>query len=173
MVYCDIGSMDGREIAWALERGYEVHAFEPNPNCKKYLEQYEDRAVINYAAAWNEDGVAPLYKMFNPEPGEDGVSLINEKQNVGNDYYEVPTINIGRYLKDLDKDIDVLKINAEGAEYVILESILNEFNYKRIKEWLVEDHANYITDTKWIEKKNEVLNRLNSLGINLVDYKGI
>ncbi len=171
-ILIDIGSYQGQEIEWGLKHGYEVHAFEPNPRCRIYLEQYEDKAEINYAAAWNEDGVANLHLMFNPEPGEDGVSLIATKQNVSSDrLIQVPTINTGGYLAGLDKDIEILKINAEGSEYIILESILNDFDYKRIKHWLVEDHRNYIVDAGWTKKKVEVIKRLINLGIDLKHYK--
>lgn len=166
--------MDGREISWGIDHGYEVHAFEPNPNCKKFLEQYETLATINYAAAWDTDGEVVLHLMGTSEGGEDGVSLIKEKTNVSQERVIVtPAINIGKYLRKLDKDIDILKVNAEGAEYVILESILDEFDYTRINRWLVEDHANYIRSEDWRQKKEEVLARLRNLAINIEDYHGL
>jgi len=168
----DIGSYKGGEIKWGLENGYEVHAFEPNTNCKQYLEQYEDKAIVNYSAAWNEDGFAKLHLMFNPEPGEDGVSLIKEKQNVSQERVtEVPTINMGLYLQNLDKDIDILKINSEGSEYIILESIYKHFDMKRINKIFVEDHANYITSESWEEHKNMVLKMLSNDGIIIKPWK--
>ncbi len=172
--FIDIGSMNGEEIEWAINHEYEVHAFEPNPNCKKYLQQYEDKATINYVAAWNKDGIAKLYLMATLEPGEDGVSLVKEKTNVNKEkYIEVPTINIGRYLKELNKDITTLKINAEGAEYIILESILDNFNCKRIGIIFIEDHENYIKSDEWLKKKNEILERCEKLEIKIKDWKGI
>ncbi len=165
----DIGSMKGEEIAWGIEHGCEVHAFEPNIHMKEYLKQYEDKAVINYAAAWNKDGEATLFSMRNPEPGEDGVSLMSEKTNVGETGAVVPTINIGRYLKELDKDIDILKINAEGAEYIILESILSQFDPGRIKNWCVEDHSQYIYN--WYDHRKKILEKLSNLGITVKNWK--
>lgn len=173
-ILIDIGAMNGKEIIWALKEGYEVHAFEPNPNMKEKLKPYENIATINYAAAWNKDGTAPLYRMATSEPGEDGVSLIKEKTNVGKEnFVEVPTINIGLYLKKLNKDIDILKINAEGAEYIIIESILEHFDYKRINRWLVEDHANYIKSEEWEKHKNKVLAHLSYLDIKLENWNGV
>lgn len=159
MLYIDIGSNRGEEIQRALEKGYEVHAFEPNPDMKEFLQYYEDVATINYAAAWDKDGEAVLYNNA-PEEANRGVgaSLIKEKCNVYEDDSPlVKTINIGRYLKDLDRDIDILKIDAEGAEYVILESIYQNFDTKRIKKILLEDHANYIISKEWELHKQRVL----------------
>lgn len=173
-ILIDIGSMDGREIKWGLDHGYEVHAFEPNPNCKKDLEQYEGQAFVNYAAAWDEDGEVVLHLMATNEPGEDGVSLIKEKTNVSSDkILIVPSINIGQYIKELGRPVDILKINTEGAEYTIIESILNTFPEPPINRWLVEDHAHYINSDKWTQKKNEIINRLEEMDITLEEYHGL
>lgn len=170
----DIGSMHGEEIRWGVQNGYEVHAFEPNPHLKDYLFfEFADarNTFINYAAAWDEDGEVVLHLMFGEEPGEDGVSVIKEKSNVSESkLMVVPSVNTGLYLKKLDKDIDILKINAEGAEYIILQSILDNFDYKRIKHWLVEDHSSYFEQGEWHDMKAKTLARLYSLGIKLEDY---
>lgn len=171
-VFIDIGAFKGEEVKWAVEHDYEVHAFEPNINMKKYLESYEDKATIHYAGAWNEDGTSNLHLMRNPEPGEDGLSLMKEKDNVSKvNYVEVPVINIGKYLKKLDKDIDIIKINAEGAEYVIIESILDHFPANRIREWWVEDHERYIYN--WYDHKKEVLKKLENNNIKINAWRSV
>lgn len=168
MLFIDIGGFKGEITRYALKEGYEVHVFEPNPNMKPYLRPLEKLAVVNYAAAWDKDGESDLHLMLNPEPGEDGVSLVGEKTNVSPDrLIKVPTINIGRYLNELDKDIDVLKINAEGAEYVIIQSILDQFDHTRIKKWLVEDHIDYMDSKEWSDLRARTLARAYSLKINL------
>lgn len=178
-LFIDIGSHRGDEIAWALEKGYEVHAFEPNIKLRPRLLKFEGRAVINYAAAWDENGKARLYEKSESElPGinsEQGRTLIREKININKKVYdEVFTINIGRYLKDLDQDIDILKIDAEGAEYVILQSILSEgFELKRVRRILMEDHEGYIGDGKWLEDKARVLHTLRGMSINIEEWRGI
>lgn len=166
----DIGSFKGEEIKWGLEHGYEIHAFEPNPHMKPFLEIFEDQATINYAAAWNRNGSGNLFLMASPEPGEDGISMIEEKTNVGGEPVLVPTVDIGRYLRVLDKDIDILKINAEGSEYVILESILDNFDLKRVRKLLVEDHEGYISSEKWTKHKELILKRINDLQIKVIPY---
>lgn len=174
-VYIDIGSYDGYEMKNALEDGYEVHAFEPNPEMKKYLAPYENIAYINYSAAWSEDGEMPFYaRSVNEIDNHDkdqGRTLVREKSNINKESFDmVKTINIGRYLKNLDKDIDILKIDTEGGEYVILESILDNFDTKRIKTWKAEDHGDRIPSPEWHLHKEKVLNRLNSLGIVVEDW---
>jgi len=170
MIYIDIGSQIGQELERELQNGYEVHSFEPNPKHRKFLKKYEDRATINYAAAWDYDGEVDFYTN-KVEPERDvSSSLIKENTNVGEEPLKVPCINIGRYLKDLDKDIDVLKIDAEGAEYRIIESILDNFDYTRIKQWLVEDHSGYIYDKDWLDYREKVLDRVKKLNIKLENW---
>lgn len=169
-VYIDIGSYDGAEIRLALDRGYEVHAFEPNPRMRPALAEFGNRAIINHAAAWQSDGTAVLHAMRSPEleTNEQGLSLIDEKTNIDREKgEEVPTINIGRYLRELDKDIDVIKVDAEGSEYVILESILSEFDPRRIGRWYVEDHSHYIDDPRWHAHKLSVQKLLKTAGVEI------
>lgn len=170
-VFIDIGSYKGEELKLALELGYEVHCFEPNPAMKYFLSPYEGRAIINYAAAWHEDGIAKLYSMIKGDVSEMSLSLIHEKTNINKDsYIEVPTINIGRYLKELDKDIDLIKIDAEGAGYHIINSIIDQFDVTRIREWKVEDHSGLIYT--WKDHRDWVLEKVKTNGIILNPWKG-
>lgn len=162
-------------MQWAIKNGYEVHAFEPNPRMKERLEPYRDKATIHYAAAWNENGESPFYDHAEDEVVNDdidqGRTLIFEKKNIDHSKSDVVrTINIGEYLHNLNKDIDILKVDTEGADYYILESILDHFNPKRIKIWLMEDHSNHIEDVKWREHKAKVLKRLKDNSITILPW---
>lgn len=170
-IFIDIGSHKGEEINWALEHDYQVHAFEPNPRMKPYLQKYEPSIRMNYAAAWNADGKVRLYEKNMDWDNDQGLSVMEDKTNINkNDYIEVPSVNIGRYLEELDRDIDVLKIDAEGAEYVILESILARFDFKRIKKVFVEDHEGLIFN--WHDHKKRVLDKLKSKLVTLEEWQG-
>jgi len=170
--YIDIGSQIGDEIAIAIENGYEVHSFEPNPKHQPYLKKYEDKAKINYAAAWNYDGEIDFYTNNNSPEKDVSSSVVTENTNArGRVSIKVPCINIGRYLKELDRDIDILKIDAEGAEYYIIESILDNFDHKRIKKWKVEDHEGYIIPGEWFSHRERVLNRIRDLGITINEWE--
>lgn len=169
-VFIDIGSHEGQELKQALAEGYEVHCFEPNVEMKKHLAPYESQATINYAAAWDQDGFAKLYMRSDMNDNGMSLSLINEKTNIDHDASMlVPTINIGLYLKRLDKDIDIIKIDAEGAEYHIIESILGIFGGSRIREWLVEDHSDRIYT--WKDHRDKILTKVAGAGITLKPWK--
>lgn len=172
--FIDIGSYKGEEIKWALENGYEVQAFEPNPEMRQYLQQYEDRATIRYVAAWNKDGKENLYLKNREWETDMGLSLIREKFNIDKDNsIEVQTVCIGCFLRGLGKDIEILKIDAEGAEYYIIESILEKFDPKRIKHWWIEDHSQWIESKAWQEQRIKVLEQLKLRDIIINEWKDI
>ena len=166
MIFIDIGAFDGDSTKEAIARGYEVYAFEPNPDT---LNQYG--VDIIRAAAWNEDGVARLYQRNERDTNNMSCSIIRSKTNIDpSNFQEVKTINFGKWLKELDKDIDVLKIDAEGAEYYIIESVLDNFDPERIKEWKVEDHSGFILEHTWREHRQNILDRLKKLNIDLKSW---
>ena len=161
-LFIDIGGFDGDSAKRAMDDGYEVIVFEPNER----MDMEGVRWI--HAAAWNEDGIGRLYERALGDTHDMGLSLIWEKSNIDKDHYqEVKTINTGKWLTELDRDVDILKIDAEGAEYLIIESILDNFDYNRIKEWRVEDHSGYIHSDEWAKKKEEVLKRVADLNIKL------
>jgi FkbM family methyltransferase len=167
-VFIDIGAHFGLEIEWALNHGYEVYAFEPNPIMGQVLTKYQDRAFISYTAAWKEDGFMPLYD--GVDAMNEGASLYPEKTTTTRDSIIVQTTDIGRFLRNLDKDIAILKINAEGAEYDILDSIVEHSVIRRIQKIWVEDHEAKIPSVEWREHKQGILKWLRAMGITVIDW---
>lgn len=167
-VAIDIGACQGRFIDIALRGGMTVHAFEPNPTLAKQLSEKYPNVIVNQAAAWDGDGTARLY--LHRAKNIDGSSLIAAKSNVGEDYIEVPTVTIGKYLQQFSH-VHVIKIDAEGAEYRIIESILNHYGHEKIDRWLVEDHERKIADKAWKDHKQEVLQQLKDRSLKLFNWQ--
>jgi hypothetical protein len=94
--------------------------------------------------------------------GDVGVTLDLER-------FAAEAIDIGDYVNNMDRDVDVLKMNVEGAEYVIIERLLDSGAYKRIGRWLVEDHERKM-DAEWTMKKKLVLDRCEELGVELEEW---
>lgn len=173
-VFVDIGSFDGGELREAVKDGFEVHCFEPNPNMNPFLDEFTNHpdVFINHAAAWDKTGFEPMYGKKENDNSEMSCSLIRAKSNVDTEHFVmVPTIDTGEYLARLDKDIAFLKIDCEGAEYRILESILRRFDYSRISRWLVEDHEVWINDPEWKKHKYDVLRQIEEKGIKIEPWK--
>lgn len=171
-VFLDIGAHTGEELEHLAPLGAEVYAFEPNTEIyDKYLvPKYGDmpNVYLYNAACWNRDGMIKLYMHDSKPEKHVACSVIKEKVNVSKtDYIEIPCIDMGKFLIDLDKDIDYLKIDAEGAEFYILESIINQFPLNRIKNWYIEDHQHKIDGTEWLKKKEEIGTRIRKAGVVL------
>lgn len=103
------------------------------------------------------------------DENQHGASLYAVKTTIRADLrIKVQTMNIGTFLLRLNRDIAVLKINAEGAEYEILESIGAHFGFLPIHNIWVEDHAEKIVSKVWHEQKERVLSRL---GDRIIPWK--
>ncbi len=171
-VFIDIGAHTGEELEYLAPLGAEVHSFEPNIEIfNKYLfPKYGDLPNVHLynAAAWNRDGMINLYMHESKPEKHVACSVIKEKVNVSKtDFIEVPCIDIGQFILNLNKDIDYLKIDAEGAEFYILESIINQVPLARIKNWFVEDHQHKIDGEEWLKKKEVIGTRIRKSGVVL------
>jgi len=185
-VIIDIGSELGQEIDYFHGRVKEIHTFEPHPklffNLYKKYRKYKNVFLIQ-AAAWKEECVIPLFLKPNNYASSgsslcpfkesliaDGKNVVDanglnilftpgslsaQVKNIPSE--KVMAIDIAKYISDLNKDIDFLKIDAEGVEYQILEHIFNTKVYKRIKTIYYEDHSHKITQRFICNKEGRYL----------------
>jgi FkbM family methyltransferase len=162
----------GEDISWdaaMIDRfGVTVHAFDPTPRSVAWIrrQQLPARFVFHEIGLADFDGEAS-FVMRNPTPGWSSFDLANTTG------VESPSFGIARGLvarletiaqKLGHKHVDVLKLDIEGAEYVVLpdmlmgkilpEQLLVEFHYS-------DGSANRLAQTAaLIQKLNEVGYRL-------------
>tara|TARA_Y100000361_G_C11155462_1_gene343819 strand:- start:499 stop:1128 length:630 start_codon:yes stop_codon:yes gene_type:complete len=179
----DIGANEGQEIEALLPTYCEIHSFEPHPMFfkelhKKYISL--PNIHLNQSAAWKSDGKMKLYYKRGISARNGGASLIKDKMNLDLQLnVEVKCIDIAKYISGLNKDIDLLKIDAEGAEYEILNHLFETGAFQKIKNIYYEDHSRKIHDCficnsdslnftvctetskgrKWCELKNSVISK--------------
>ena len=109
-----------------------------------------DNVRIEKAAVGMIDGMVLLYRhvRFEEDPTlySESSSLLAIKSNVTEKKaVEVRQIDFIRYLKELNEDIGILKIDIEGAEVDLLESLLNRPDIlKRINHIFVGTHESRI-----------------------------
>lgn len=154
-LFVDCGANVGDISELFLKRGATVKAFEPDLLAYKYLQKRFAGAdgieIINKAVAI-EDGHAMFYyhkERLNREGIEFTVSssLLGEKLNVDQMHgVEVETVNLCRYIENLGRIIDVLKMDIEGEEIVLLNKMIEDGTYKKAKLILVETHETKIPD---------------------------
>jgi FkbM family methyltransferase len=152
-LFVDCGANVGDISELFLKRGAIVKAFEPDLLAYKHLQKRfagADRIEIINKAVAVEDGHAMFYyhkERLNREGIEFTVSssLLGEKINVDQMHgVEVETVNLCRYIENLGRAIDVLKMDIEGEEIVLLNQMIEDETYKKAKLILVETHETKI-----------------------------
>lgn len=159
-VFIDIGSNKGEEALAAWKAGMEVHSFEPNPYVvEDYMRPLlaNTDVKINVVACGKENGLRKLYHKGKGRNYDRGASLIPDKAGrAGMDWTEVKVINIGYYLENLNKDIFLLKVDAEGSEWEILQSLIDHDMVDRLNYIYVEEHARKIP-TSWYAQERDII----------------
>jgi FkbM family methyltransferase len=130
----DLGANIGEYTVKMADAAREVIAFEPDPWALEELRASvagRDNVRIIAAAAGIEDGVVHFYRhadfeadrVLNSQSG----TLIAEKNNIdASASIEVEQVDFLRFLRALDRDVGVLKIDIEGAEVDLLERLMQE-----------------------------------------------
>jgi FkbM family methyltransferase len=140
-VVVDIGFNYGIFSLGALNRGAsKIYGFEPNKNIYNVIKDiYPDRdkvIIYNYAVSNKNDNLI-FYEGHN--------TLSSSLEDNVNDYkesYEVTCVSFYDFMKENNiEKIDLLKIDCEGAEYEIFETIPDEY-FSKINKIHVEFHFN-------------------------------
>lgn len=104
-----------------------VHAFDPTPFSEEWIATLElpQRFVFHPWAAAGEDGSLRLFRRVNKRGKKSAVMWTAEGvAGDGTDYIDVPAYTIRTIMEKLGHGrIDLLKIDVEGAEYGILDSL--------------------------------------------------
>ena len=143
-VVVDIGFNCGLFAIDALK--YEpnvVYGYEPN---KKLVDDFNrwdiKKVIVNNSAVSNEKGTAPFYE--NKFAGKSSMySDVNSDTTLRT--YDVSVLEFNELFQNIT--IDYLKVDCEGGEYAIFESMSNEYLSNNIRKIALEFHHN-INDEK-------------------------
>ena len=145
--FIDLGSHKGKAIAKFMASSeyspeWEIHAFDPNPYL---LMDYPERVIKHRLGAWIEDGEFNFYVNTKKVTGG-GSSLLKEKQSGRLNKEQsliVRCINIGLWIKNRYKknDMIIIKMDIEGAEYKVLESMLADGSLEYVDRIYIDVHS--------------------------------
>jgi FkbM family methyltransferase len=108
-----------------------LYGFDPNESGDRLYEEDGTTVVIHRAAAWTEDG-----QVGYSQPGLGGFVSSTLAGQV------VPAVDLARFIRELPEDAEViLKIDAEGAEYGLLEHLIRTKTDQRLTLAWVEWHG--------------------------------
>jgi len=93
-----------------------------------------------------------------------------EKARQVNRAHEVATIDISEYIKNLNKPVNVLKIDVEGIEWNLLGYMFYENALKGIPAIYCEDHDGDIVDPYWSLQRGQVKKVLRENNIEIREW---
>lgn len=160
-VFLDFGANDGSELQKYIEKfnmytDWRIFAFECDPiNFEKFkkdiLSEYNNVDVFDFIAA-DKDCVVDLSQVLNDEwnPWDNKIAL-EKYRNIGmTRCFDVSEFIRSVFLKD---DYIVIRMNIAGAEYSILEKMIEDGTIDYMNELYINLHS------KNFEDKNDILSR--------------
>jgi FkbM family methyltransferase len=179
-VFLDCGGHKGvavkrfKETKYWKEEGFEIISFEAIPKlAKKYQKEGVDRETYFNKAVWIEDGTIDFFA--DPQQLGQGGS-VHKHKTTGNLDKENPltveTMDFSQWILDnFDKnDQIIVKMDIEGAEYEVLNKMIEDGSINYINLMFVEWHQKKINYP--IEKHKALRDAVKSK-VNLVKLKRI
>jgi FkbM family methyltransferase len=106
--------------------GCQVYAFDPMPRAKQHVQKHAEHVNEFHffdIGLWDKDEVVKLYAHSNPL--STSYSIINLHKT--DKYLKAQCKRLSTIMNELGhKKIDLLKIDIEGAEYKVIESIIED-----------------------------------------------
>jgi FkbM family methyltransferase len=171
----DCGANIGDISLKIAETGAHVYAFEPNPfafeQLSKKLKEFRNVKCIK-KGVWDRNTVTQLY-FHDLALGDEafwsfGSSIMKDKGNIDKGRsMEVEIIDLTEFIEGLDKNIDLLKIDIEGAECELLEKFIEKELYAKVAMTLVETHDGKIQGQK--QKTDKIRQMIKERGIKNIN----
>jgi len=148
----DLGANQGEFTKRMAATGADIIAFEPDSVAFAALEANcagLDNVTLNKKAVSTEDTQLVLRRTKNWAE-EDALahtvssSIIHDNDGMSEELGEtVEGVDLIRMIKELDRDIRIIKMDIEGAEWGILERLLDDPVLDRIDTLFVETHERW------------------------------
>lgn len=172
-VYIDLGCYDGdtveefrnwRRVAFPDKEEWTIYAFDPNPSFSEAWANKTDKDTsFIKQAAWIEDGETEFAVDQSDSPV--GSTIMQGKRKVweASPKIKVKTFDFSHFLKSVDEDFVVVKMDIEGAEFKVLDKMIRDGTDKICKWLLIEFHPNKVVEYTTKDKLNllEVLRARN------------
>jgi len=162
-----VGDEINFDLALIRDYGVEVYAFDPTPNSVDMLDrkQLPRRFHFHPWAVTAADGTLKFYPRLKKDGTKSDVmfTMIPEEQT-SDDVIEVPAYALSTIVEKLGHQrIDLLKMDIEGAEYEVLEGLLESPVLPT--QLLVEFHHRFVENG--LDRTYEIIARLRDAGYRI------
>ncbi|MGR3511936.1 MAG: FkbM family methyltransferase [Paracoccaceae bacterium] len=148
-VVIDLGAHVGNASIEFAHRAKHVYAFEPNP--RNFLElthqtrRYPNITVSDEAVS-NANGTTQLfYEDAKRGRHFEGATILEGKSNIGyQKSFDVKTVDVVDVLDRIGEPVSLIKMDIEGAEYVVLQALIDSGRLGEIGKVYVECHVDRI-----------------------------
>jgi len=175
-IVIDCGANIGDITNKFAQTGATVHAFEPDPLAYEFLSKrfrQVPNVILYKQGVWDKQAEIMLYKHKEQDKQEMaytvGSSIIDNKRNIDRDKHDtISVIDLSDFIQKINKKIDVIKLDVEGAEIAILHKILADESYRLFDRMYVETHETKISGQKEeLENIKDAMRRKNVTNIKL------
>lgn len=156
--YIDVGAYNGDTFLSfmatdklpAPPEKFDVYLFEPNPKFTPILNLLKDKfdniKLVSTAAVWVSDGEQD-YALDTNDLAY-GSTLMQGKTEIWDKFpkVKVKTFDFSDWVKQFKDDYLIVKMDIEGAEFPILEKMLEDDTLRHIDQLWVELHPNKVRE---------------------------
>lgn len=137
-----------------------IHTLEPHP---AYAKEYKNirKHKFHQKAIWIYDGTVKLY--VQDDERREGHSLCEKKANINPEKFtKVECVDFGTWIKkNFEKDdYIIVRMNIEGAEFKVLDSIIKDGSIEYIDKLLVAFHHKKYPEIANEQEYQDLLSRI-------------
>lgn len=169
-VFLDLGTHYGEGLAkfvtrLGITREWQVHAYEPNPT----IHQPAMPSWVNlHREAISVANGTAKFQRYGARGDSGGSSLILDFGDKFGEPVEVTTVDILDVLQPFSNDDIYIKLDIEGAEYVVLDRMLSSPVLNRIRLLSVEWHDRFLIGKD--EEHARLVAEFTKRGVNLEEW---
>ena len=153
-----VGEEIDLELWMAKDKGVRIALFDPTPRSIKFMEKLKANglpSLIEFHACglWKRDETLRFYAPHDPT----WVSHTVDCNDPNRPYFDAPCRSIGAFMKQFGHErVDIVKLNIEGAEQAVLESMLEDKIVPRVLMLTFEGKSAFNRTLGWIKRLREV-----------------
>lgn len=173
---------------YKFDNSWKIYSFEANPITYKQSKQFLVDGLQNLdithenLAVSNEDSEIQINCQILPDSANgQGSNILKDPPNRdidgGYDFKwhteKVKCFDLSSFITNLkDVEVLILKLDIEGAEFQVLEKMINDKTYEKINEMYIEFHERFFINEiqKYTNLKNQYIDFFNKNNIKITTW---